>query len=91
MTSTTDRTPLLENGSGLVSRRSFRNRFFDFFRADGEPSWAASYKFFVFGSWWNISLLFVPLSIIAHELNWDAALRFLFSFCAIIPLAKVLS
>jgi len=40
-------------------------------------------------SWWNVLLVFVPLSIISHHLDWDAALRFSFSFFAIMPLAKV--
>lgn len=49
-----------------------------------------SFYFFIFGSWLNILLLFVPLSVISHHLNWDAALRFSFSFVAILPLAKLL-
>ncbi|KIM55052.1 hypothetical protein SCLCIDRAFT_1221459 [Scleroderma citrinum Foug A] len=60
------------------------------FKAEGEPSWIKSFSFFLFGSWFNILLLFVPLSVISHHLNWDAALRFTFSFVAIIPLAKLL-
>jgi hypothetical protein len=36
----------------------------------------------------NILLLFIPLSAMAHYLVWDAGLRFLFSFIAIIPLGK---
>ncbi|KAF9227753.1 Calcium/proton exchanger [Gyrodon lividus] len=35
-------------------------------------------------------LVFVPLSAISHNLEWDAALRFTFSFMAILPLAKLL-
>ncbi|GLB34724.1 putative calcium proton exchanger [Lyophyllum shimeji] len=59
-------------------------------KAEHEPSWTASYKWFLFGSYLNVLLLFVPLSFISHHLNWDAALRFTFSFMAIIPLAKLL-
>ncbi|KAL4077262.1 Sodium/calcium exchanger protein-domain-containing protein [Scleroderma yunnanense] len=55
-----------------------------------EPTWIKSFSYFLFGSWVNILLLFVPLSAISHHLNWDAALRFMFSFIAIIPLAKLL-
>jgi Ca2+:H+ antiporter len=46
-------------------------------------------KFFFF-SWFNILLVFVPLSAAAHYGNWDAKFRFSFSFLAIIPLAKLL-
>ncbi|TFK42374.1 Sodium/calcium exchanger protein-domain-containing protein [Crucibulum laeve] len=59
-------------------------------KGEGEPSWLQSYKFFFFGTWFNVLLVFIPLSIFAHHLNWDAALRFSFSFLAIIPLAKLL-
>lgn len=87
----TDRTPLLENGNGNISepRQSFSRRVLTVLKADGEPSWIQSYKYFFFGSWLNLLLLFVPLSFISHQLNWDAALRFSFSFIAIMPLAKV--
>ena len=61
------------------------------FKAEGQPSWLSSFKFFFFGSWLNILLVFVPLSAVAHHLNWDAALRFGFSFVAIMPLAAVRS
>ncbi len=59
------------------------------FKAEGEPSWLESYKFFLFGSYLNVLLLFVPLCATAHYSNWDAGLRFSFSFIAIVPLAKV--
>lgn len=89
----TDRTPLLEggisNGNGLHNDRSFVQRTKALLAAEGEPGWVASYKFFWFGGWINILLIFVPLSFISHHLNWDAALRFSFSFIAIMPLAKV--
>ena len=67
----------------------FAKRFMMAIKAEGEPSWAASYRFFFFGSWLNVLLVFVPLSFLSHHLNWDAALRFVFSFIAIMPLAKV--
>lgn len=79
-------TPLL-NGS----RRSWAQRASDVFKVnDDEPSWTASYKHYILGSYFNILLLFIPLSFISHHLNWDAGLRFLFSFIAIVPLAKLL-
>ncbi|KAJ7737026.1 Sodium/calcium exchanger protein-domain-containing protein [Mycena olivaceomarginata] len=82
-------TPLL-NGNGSHSDTTFIGRVKTLIAAEGEPSWIASYRFFLFGSYLNLFLLFVPLSIISHHLNWDAALRFSFSFIAIIPLAKLL-
>lgn len=60
-------------------------------KAEGEPTWLQSFRFYIFGSYLNILLCFVPLSFLAHHLNWDAALRFSFSFMAIIPLAAVCS
>ena len=56
-----------------------------------EPSWFESYKWFLFSSYFNVLLIFVPLSALAHHLNWDVSLRFGFSFFAIVPLAKVLT
>ncbi|KAF9014027.1 Sodium/calcium exchanger protein-domain-containing protein [Cyathus striatus] len=94
-----ERDPLLPssasngaNGSLEHDRppQSLSQRIVGFVRADGQPSWLASYKFFFFGSYLNALLIFVPLSVFAHHLNWDAALRFSFSFLAIIPLAKLL-
>ena len=89
MPAVTDRTPLLENGNGAQPPKPFFSRLADSLRVEGQPSWLHSYKFFFFGSYLNILLLFVPLSVIAHNLNWDAALRFSFSFIAIMPLAAV--
>ncbi|KAJ6502004.1 Sodium/calcium exchanger protein-domain-containing protein [Mycena sanguinolenta] len=80
-------TPLL-NGHG--HNTTFLHRFTALIKAEGEPSWTSSFRFFIFGSYLNLFLLFVPLSATAHYLNWDAALRFSFSFIAIIPLAKLL-
>ena len=84
-----DRTPLLENGNGARPPKPFFARLADSFSTQGQPSWLSSYKFFLFGSYLNVLLLFVPLSIISHKLDWDAALRFSFSFIAIMPLAAV--
>jgi Ca2+:H+ antiporter len=57
--------------------------------AQGQPSYLSSFKWLIFGSWWNVLLLFIPLSILSTKLDWDAALRFSFSFFAIMPLARV--
>lgn len=85
-----ERTALLENGSHSNGQPKPPARsFVDVLKATDEPSWLKSYKFFLFGSWMNILLVFVPLSAIAHNLNWDASLRFSFSFVAIMPLAAV--
>ncbi|KDQ61154.1 hypothetical protein JAAARDRAFT_55858 [Jaapia argillacea MUCL 33604] len=86
----TDRTPLLPNGSNGHPPPSVAQKFISVLRAEGEPGWLQSYKFFFFGSWLNLLLLFVPLSVVSHQLGWDAALRFGFSFMAIMPLAKLL-
>jgi Ca2+:H+ antiporter len=88
--SLSESTPLLENGGeNAAPHKSFFQRAAALAKAEDEPSWATSYKYFWLGAWMNILLLFVPLSFIAHNLNWDAALRFTFSFIAILPLAKV--
>lgn len=85
-------SPLLENGhNNGGSQHQIVHRFAHFLSTpDDEPTWLASYKFFIFGSYFNILLVFIPLSFISHWLDWDAALRFSFSFIAIMPLAKVL-
>ncbi|KAI5120470.1 hypothetical protein M0805_006490 [Coniferiporia weirii] len=77
LNSYTDQLPL--------SRRVLRT-----VKAEGEPGWAKSFRFFLFGSWFNVLLVFIPLSFVSHLLDWDAALRFGFSFIAIMPLAKLL-
>ncbi|KAJ7481124.1 Sodium/calcium exchanger protein-domain-containing protein [Mycena galericulata] len=81
--------PLLPNGNGSAPP-TLTHRLKAVIAAEGEPSWAASYRYFIFGSYLNLLLLFVPLSVISHLLDLDAALRFSFSFIAIIPLAKLL-
>lgn len=84
-----ERTPLLENGRQNHQNESLARRFAAIVKAEGEPSWGASYKSFIFGTYLNVLLIFIPLSFLSHHLHWDAALRFTFSFIAIIPLAKV--
>ncbi|KZP18291.1 calcium/proton exchanger [Athelia psychrophila] len=101
-----ERTPLIEggpsNGNSVHSdiNRSFSQRTAALLEGEGEPSWLESYRYFWLGDWWlggwwlggwsNILLIFVPLSFISHHLNWDAALRFSFSFMATMLLAKLL-
>ena len=82
-----EQSPLL-NGHGQ-QRPSFYQKVVTLLKAEGEPSWLASYRWFFFGSWLNLLLLLVPVAATAHYSNWDAPLRFGFSFVAIIPLAKV--
>jgi Ca2+:H+ antiporter len=81
-----DQTPLL-NGNRR-QRRSFFRKAVARLKADGEPSWLDSYRWFL-GFWLNLLLLLTPLAATAHYLNWDAPLRFGLSLAAIIPLAKV--
>lgn len=80
----TETSPLLANEHASCS-----SRILHALKGEGEPSWIKSFSFFLLGSWLNVLLVFVPLSVLSHHLNWDAALRFTFSFVAIIPLAKV--
>lgn len=87
---TSENTPLLPNHTRGNGSTSSRRSFQEMLKAEGEPGYLQSFRYFVFGSWLNLLLLFVPLSAVAHYSNWDAALRFSFSFVAIIPLAKLL-
>jgi len=60
----------------------------------GEPSKPLSIfqclKAIVFASRLNVLLVFLPLGIIASEVNWSPVIVFVFNFIAIIPLAKLL-
>ncbi|KIM48758.1 hypothetical protein M413DRAFT_437935 [Hebeloma cylindrosporum] len=98
-----ERTPLIPNrissfrgqGRNGESGQSVRapggvGRIVGFVRGDGEPSWVQSFSWLLFGSYFNVFLAFVPLSIVAQQTNWDVLHRFGFSFFAIIPLAKLL-
>ncbi|OCH90757.1 calcium/proton exchanger [Obba rivulosa] len=88
-TTTTDPTPLLASGDG-TRRRPFRCRIARIFRRDAGPSWLESYKWFILGSWLNVLLGFVPLSIAAYILDWDAAVQFALSLFALLPLSALL-
>lgn len=78
------------NGNGHSRHSSFIQKISEIITADGEPGWIHSTKFLLLSSWFNLLLVFVPLSIIAEKLDWDAGLRFAFSFIGIVPLAKLL-
>jgi len=84
----TERTSLLNGPS--QHPQSFYSKIVTLLKAEGEPSWLNSYRWFIFGSWLNLLLLLTPLAAAAHYLNWDAPVRFGLSFIAIIPLAKLL-
>lgn len=85
----TEYSPLLDGHPPNGAPTTAGSKLKRFVSGAGEPSWADSLRFLVFDSWFNILLFFIPLSFVAHHLNWDAGLRFGFSFFAIIPLAKV--
>jgi Ca2+:H+ antiporter len=87
---TSETTPLLQNGGESPDDRSVVHQFLDLVKGEGEPSWAASFRWFFFGNYLNLLTVFIPLSFVSHNLDWDAASRFAFSFIAIVPLAKVL-
>ncbi|KAG8885704.1 hypothetical protein FRB97_000147 [Tulasnella sp. 331] len=83
----TEYSPLIDgHPNGPPTGSKFKN----FILARDEPGWLDSYKFLLLDSWMNILLVCIPFSFAAHHLNWDAGLVFLFSFFAIIPLAKLL-
>ena len=88
--SPSEQSPLL-NGDGQrrQSPSSYQQRLLALLKAEGEPSWLDSFRWFIFGSWANVLLLLVPVAAASHFLDWDAPLRFGFCFIAIVPLAKV--
>jgi Ca2+:H+ antiporter len=86
--SLTEQTPLL-SASEYSPRQSLYSKIVTFLRAEDEPSWLVSFRWFFFGSWLNTLLLFVPVTATAHYLNWEAPLRFGLCFVSIISLAKV--
>ncbi|PFH54170.1 hypothetical protein AMATHDRAFT_78489 [Amanita thiersii Skay4041] len=90
MSNPSERTLLLPPPNGSAASPSLLHRTLAFFKAEGEPTWAQSFRFYIFDSYLNILLIFIPLSFLSHNLGWDAALRFTFSFIAIVPLAKLL-
>ncbi|KAF8709393.1 Calcium proton exchanger, partial [Rhizoctonia solani] len=87
---TVESTPLLANGNGHARERSFVQKVKEVIVAEGEPGWIESSRFILLGSWFNVLLIFIPLALVSEKLEWDAGLRFAFSFIGIIPLAKLL-
>ncbi|WVQ78296.1 calcium/proton exchanger [Cryptococcus sp. DSM 104549] len=49
-----------------------------------------SSRYLLLGSWINVLLVCAPLCLIADALHWSPAARFVTSFLAIVPLAKLL-
>jgi len=86
--SLTEQTPLLSIGEH-APHRSLYSKIVTLLRPEDEPSWLVSFRWFFFGSWLNILLLFVPVAATAHCLNWEAPLRFGLCFVSIISLAKL--
>ena len=84
-----ENSPLLNGHWRRRQPPSHHRRFLTLLKAEGEPSWVDSYRWFIFGSWANLLLLLVPVAAASNYLNWDAPLRFGFCFIAIVPLAKV--
>jgi hypothetical protein len=87
--SPSEQSPLLNGDGRRRPSPSFYEKLLALLKAEGEPSWLDSFKWFVFGSWANFLLLLVPVAAASHFLDWDAPLRFGFCFIAIVPLAKV--
>jgi hypothetical protein len=84
-----EQSPLLNGDGRRRQSRSYYEQSLALLKAEDEPSWRDSFRWFVFGSWANILLLLVPVAAASHLLDWDAPLRFGFCFIAIVPLAKV--
>jgi Ca2+:H+ antiporter len=84
-----ERSPLLDHNNNGHTRQTSFQKFKVMLSAEGQPAYGSSFKWILFNSWWNVLLVFIPLSFLSHHLNWDAGLRFGFSFFAIMPLAKV--
>lgn len=86
-------------GSRQASRQSFqrpplKKRITELFVAERpikkEPTIAASLKAIVFASWLNLLLVFIPVGWALHFVHVNDTIIFIFTFLAIIPLAKLL-
>ncbi|GAA5856154.1 hypothetical protein JCM9279_004929 [Rhodotorula babjevae] len=55
-----------------------------------EPTWTASMRAIVFASWLNVLLVFIPVGWALHFTHQNDTIVFVFTFLAIIPLAKLL-
>jgi hypothetical protein len=89
LVSPSEQSPLLNSDGRRRQSPTFYRKLHALLKAEGEPSWLDSFRWFIFGSWANLLVLLVPVAAASHFLNWDAPLRFGFCFVAIIPLAKV--
>ena len=87
--SPSEQSPLLNGEWRPRQSRSYYQKLVTLLKAEDEPSWLDSFRWFILGSWVNLLLLLVPVAAASHCLNWDAPLRFGFCFIAIVPLAKV--
>ena len=87
--SPSEQSPLLNGEWRQRQSRSYYQKLVALLKAEDEPSWLDSCRWFILGSWANLLLLLVPVAAASHYLNWDAPLRFGFCFIAIVPLAKV--
>ena len=86
-----EQTPLLNGNSRQSGNLPLYPKIVALIKAEGEPSWLDSYRWFIFSSWLNLLLPLTPVAAAAHYLNWDAPVQFVLSFVAIIPLARVCS
>ncbi|GAA5987516.1 hypothetical protein JCM10908_001986 [Rhodotorula pacifica] len=86
-------------GSRQASGQSFqrpplKKRITELFVAERpirkEPTIAASLKAIVFASWLNVLLVFIPVGWALHFVKVNDTIIFIFTFLAIIPLAKLL-
>ncbi|POY73204.1 hypothetical protein BMF94_3537, partial [Rhodotorula taiwanensis] len=76
-----ERPPLKKRLTELfVAERPIRN----------EPTVAASLRAIVFASWLNVLLVFIPVGWALHFTKQNDTIIFVFTFLAIIPLAKLL-
>jgi len=89
--SPSEQSPLLNGDGRRRQSLPLYNKLLALLKAEGEPSWSDSFRWFTFGSWANLLLLLVPVAAASHFFDWDAPLRFGFCFVAIVPLAKVRS
>lgn len=70
-----EQTPLLTPGNGHTAAVRF--------------NFIKSSRHLLFGSWLNALTIFVPICLVAEYSHWSATARFVTSFIAIVPLAKV--
>ncbi|KAH9014308.1 calcium/proton exchanger [Lactarius pseudohatsudake] len=74
--------------SGIIKELRQRHRIK---KLDGVPGVRKSILAILKTSWLNVLLIFIPLSWIFHFIKLNNTLVFIFSFLAIVPLAKLLA